>query len=363
MTAQNNVLSRIETIIAPYVERGEVVGVVAAVTDKDDVVAMTTAGFADLGERNPMQQDNLFWIASQTKPITATAVMMLVDDGKVNLDDPITKFLPEFEAQWLVEEQTEDRMVLKRPSKPVTLRNMLCHISGMVFRSEVEQPTLDGLAPIPKILSYANTPLKSEPGERYEYSNMGFNTAGRIIEVVTGKTYAEFLDERLFGPLGMTDTTFWPKGSQLARIAKAYKPNEEQTKLVEFQTPQLSYPLDNPARQPMPGGGLFSTAIDCAKFCQLMLNRGKFGEEQLLSEHSFSEMTRRQTPTHLEQSYGIGFSIGEDRFSHGGALSSDMSIFPKLGVATIYLIQHGGFLGNGAECRGTFQDALIDAYS
>src|SRR5262249_1112701 len=158
-----------------------------------------------------------------------------------------------------------------RPKHPPTVRHLLSHTSGMPFRSAMEQPTLDRLTLRDCVLSYAMTPLGSEPGTEYQYSNAGINTAGRIIEVVSGMPYETFLQKRLFDPLGMKDTTFWPTEEQLKRLAKAYRPKDK-SGLEETTITQLQYPLADRNRKPMPAGGLFSTASDVGRFCQMILN-------------------------------------------------------------------------------------------
>src|SRR5262249_28755422 len=157
-------------------------------------------------------------------------------------------------------------VLLKHPKTPVTVRHVLSHTSGMPFKSLMEQPTIDVLPLRDAVRSYALTPLQSEPGTKYQYSNAGINTAGRIIEVVSGQAYEEFLDKRLFGPLGMKDTTFWPDEKQLERLAKSYKPNADKTGLEETTITSLKYPLNDRKRYPVPGGGLFSTAGDVGRF-------------------------------------------------------------------------------------------------
>src|SRR5262249_6486865 len=153
-----------------------------------------------------------------------------------------------------------------RPKTAVTVRQCLAHTSGMPFASAAEKPTLDALPLKDAVASYARTPLLTEPGTAYRYSNAGINTAGRIIEVVSGMPYETFLDKRLFRQLGMKDTTFWPSEEQLKRLAKGYRPGEGKKGLVETKIGQLRYPLDDRKRGPMPGGGLFSTADDVARF-------------------------------------------------------------------------------------------------
>jgi CubicO group peptidase (beta-lactamase class C family) len=171
--------------LQPFVDRHALAGAVTLVADKDKVLSLEAVGFADVAAGKPMRTDALFWIASQSKPVTAAALMMLVDGGKVSLDDPVAKYLPEFKDQWLAVEQDKDHVLLRKPKRPVTVRDILSHTSGMPFRSALEQPTLDLLPLRDAVRSYAMTPLQFEPGSRYQYSNAGINTAGRIIELAT----------------------------------------------------------------------------------------------------------------------------------------------------------------------------------
>jgi CubicO group peptidase (beta-lactamase class C family) len=257
--------------LEPFIANRTLAGAVTLVASRDKVLSVERIGYADIAARRPMRADALFWIASMTKPITATALMMLVDEGKVNLEDPVEKYLPEFKGQWLAVEKDRDQLLLRRPAHPITVRNVLTHTSGLPFTSAMETPTLDLFPLLAGARSYAMTPLEFAPDSKYQYSNAGINTAGRIIEVVGGMPYEEFLQRRLFGPLGMKDTTFWPAGGQLRRLAKSYKSNLESKALEEISVTQLRYPLDDRRRQPMPAGGLFSTAHDLARFCQMVL--------------------------------------------------------------------------------------------
>ena len=178
----------------------------------------------------------------------------------------------------------------------------------MAFASAMEQPTLDLLALRDAVRSYAMTPLQFEPGSKFQYSNAGINTAGRIIEVVSGMPYEEFMEKRLFTPLGMKDTTFWPSEMQLARLPKSYKPNAQKTDLEETTITQLKYPLSDRKRQPMPAGGLFSTASDVGRFCQMILRGGVFDGKRYLSESAVAQMTRKQTGAAVKDNYGLGWS-------------------------------------------------------
>src|SRR6516162_5531970 len=146
--------------LQPFVDSHSLAGAVVLVADRDKVLALEAVGFADVAARKPIQTDALFWIASQSKPITAAALMMLVDEGKVKLDDPVAKYLPEFKHLWLAVERDEDHVLLKKPKHPVTVRSILSHTSGMPFRSALEQPTLDLLPLQEAVRSYAMTPLE-----------------------------------------------------------------------------------------------------------------------------------------------------------------------------------------------------------
>jgi CubicO group peptidase (beta-lactamase class C family) len=342
--------------LEPFIASNCLAGAVVLAADKEQVLSLDAVGNADIAAGKAMPTDALFWIASQSKPITGAALMMLVDEGKVNVDDPVEKYLPEFRGQWMAVEKDNDHQLLKKPKHPITVRNILTHTSGLPFKSVVEEPTLDLLTLREGALCWALTPLDFEPDTKWQYSNAGINTAGRIIEVVSGMPYAEFLDRRLFQPLGMKDTTFWPSGDQLVRLAKSYRPGPNNMGLEEMTISQLKYPLDDRRRQPMPAGGLFSTASDLARFLQMVLRGGELDGKRYLSEAAVKQMTSKQTGD-LDNGYGFGWATGGGTFGHGGAYATDMSIDSNRGLITIYLIQHAGFPGNGGEARNAFQHA------
>jgi CubicO group peptidase (beta-lactamase class C family) len=347
--------------LQPFVESQSLAGAVTLVADKDKVLSLDTVGFADVGAKKPMRPDSLFWIASQSKPITATALMMLVDEGKVKLDDPVEKYLPEFKGQMVVIEKDSDHMLLRKPKHPITVRNILTHTSGMPFSSAMETPTLDLLPLHDAVRSYAMTPLTFEPDSKWAYSNAGINTAGRIIEVVSGMPFEDFLDKRLFAPLGMKDTTFWPSEEQVTRLAKSYRPNKEKNGLEEIKISQLKYPLSDRKRGPMPAGGLFSTAGDVGRFCQMILNGGVYNGKRLLSEDAVKQMTTKQTGD-LQQNWGLGWSLGGGGFGHGGAQATNMNIDPKRGLIIVWMVQHAGFPGDGNKSQGAFRKAAEELF-
>lgn len=310
------------------------------VATKDRVLTLETVGYSDLATKKPMAPDNLFWIASMTKPMTATAFMMLVDEGKVNVEDPVEKYLPEFKGQMVIAEKDDDHVLLKKPQHPILVREILNHTSGLSFSSALETPTLDRYHLRDAIRGYAMTSLLFEPGTQYQYSNAGTNTAGRIIEIISGISYEEFMDQRLFKPLGMKDTTFWPGEEQLLRLARIYRSKDDKTGLEEATLPQLSFPLNDPTRKSMPAGGLFSVASDVVKFCQMILSGGVYEGKYYLSESAIREMTRRQTSETLENNYGFGWNTTGGNFGHDGAYKTTMYINPRLGLITVLLMHH-----------------------
>ena len=349
--------------LQPFVANHTLAGAVVLVASSDRVLALDAVGYMDITAKRPMRTDALFWIASQSKPMTAAALMMLVDEGKVKLDDPVEKYLPEFKGQWLKAEEDAQHLLLKKPVHPITVRNVLSHTSGLPFSSPIEQPTLDVLPLAARVRSYAMLPLEFEPDSKYAYANAGINTAGRIIEVVSGMPYEQFMDQRLFTPLGMKDTTFWPTEKQVRRLAKSYKANAAKDGLEETTITQLRYPLTDRTREPMPAGGLFSTAADVARFCQMMLNRGELNGKRYLSEAAVSQMTARQTPDTVKEKYGLGLSIGDGEFGHGGAYATNMTIDTQHKLIFIWMIQHAGFPGDGAKSRDAFMQAAKTAFA
>jgi CubicO group peptidase (beta-lactamase class C family) len=351
-----------KTIVAalqPFVDNHELAGAVTLVADKERVLSLDAVGYADVGAKTPLIVQALFWIASQSKPITATLLMMLVDAGKVQLDDPVEKYLPEFKGQMVIEGKDKQLVPAKHP---ITVREILTHTSGLPFATSKESPTLDVLTLKEGARSYGETPLQSQPGTKHSYSNAGINTAGRIIEVVSGMPFETFLEERLTKPLGMKDTTFWPNDEQLKRLAKSYRANKDKTGLEEVKIGQLKYPLSDRKRQPMPAGGLFSTASDMGRFCQMILNDGKWDGKEYLSPAAVKEMTKRQTPEGLAN-WGLGWSRGGDGFGHGGAHATNMSIDAKRGMIVVWMVQQAGpFPGNGGRSQDAFRKAAEEVF-
>jgi CubicO group peptidase (beta-lactamase class C family) len=163
-------LTQVASSLKRYVDRGVLAGAVTLVSSRDKVLSLESVGYSDVDAKTPMTTDAMFWIASMSKPMTATALMMLVDLGKVRLDDPVERYLTEFHGQMVIAEKTENRLVLKKPGHTITVREILSHTSGLVGRSPLERE-LDMLSLREAVLTYASAPLQFEPGTRYEYCN------------------------------------------------------------------------------------------------------------------------------------------------------------------------------------------------
>jgi CubicO group peptidase (beta-lactamase class C family) len=355
--------------LQPFVDSHTLAGAVTLVARRDKVLSVEAVGYSDIAANAPMKPDAIFWIASMSKPMTATALMMLVDEGKVNVNDPVEKYLPEYKGQWLIEEQSSDHMKLKRPAHPITIKNVLTHTSGLPHLSRIEH-LIDTYSLRDAAISYGMSPLQFEPDTKYAYCNAGINTVGRIIEVVSGKPYAEFMEERLLGPLGMKDTTLWPTDAQVKRLAKSYRPNPDKTGLEEITINQLTYPLQNRSRGASPAGGYFSTAADMGTFGQMILRGGEYGGKRYLTEKSLTEMTTTQTGEvavnvkNRDSGYGFGFSTSHtpnSPFGHGGAYATNLGIDPKRGIVTVYMVQHAGYGGtDGGKIMPTFMKAAAE---
>jgi CubicO group peptidase (beta-lactamase class C family) len=228
-------------------------------------------------------------------------------------------------------------------SRPILVREILSHTSGLPFKSAAQPGALDLLPLKDAVRSFASEPLIFQPGTSYSYSNEGINTAARIIEVVTGMPYEQFTQERLFTPLGMRDTTFWPTPEQIGRLAKSYKLDTRVNDLAEQPVDQLTYPLDDRQhRYPMPAGGLFSTAADLSIFCRMILNGGVLDGKRYISQASLHQMTTEQNGGLGKTSYGFGWSILASGFGHGGAYKNSMEIDPAKGRILIFMVQQSG---------------------
>jgi CubicO group peptidase (beta-lactamase class C family) len=372
-------LADIQPRMQAFVDRGEIAGAVTVVGRHDVILNVTVVGSQDLEKRRPMSEDTIFRIASMTKPITAIGIMMLVDEGKLSVEDPVEKYLPEFKGQMLVasRDQAGGTETLKKPTRPIKVRDLLTHTSGLPGwppgLSDIYQKRNRTLAE--GIIAISQRPLEFEPGSKWAYCNQGIDTLGRIIEVVSGQKYEEFLHDRIFFPLAMTDTTFYPTPAQRERVAITYDKTGD--RLVPAANTVLDLPATG-ARYPVPAGGLYSTAGNLAKLYQLMLNHGTRGNIRFLSERVIADMTSVQTgelKTGFVDGMSFGFGWGVVRepkgvtaalspgsYGHGGAYGTQVWIDPAKDLFTVLLIQRNGLKNaDGTEMRRELQELAAAA--
>ncbi len=367
-------LSPIAASQEPFIKDGQLSGAVTLVWRDNQLLSLEAVGFQDLETKTPMQKDSLFWIASMTKPITAFAVMMLQDEGRLSIDDPVSKYLPEFKGQMLLKEKSEAQTVLVKPARAITIKDLLTHTSGLVSNSPLDADAIDVLTLKEALITYALSPLQFEPGAKWSYCNPGINTLGRIIEVVSGEDYAHFLEKRLFNPLHMKDTTFWPSKSELKRLATSYKPTADGKGLEATTIKYLTPPFSDKKRTPLAAGGLFSTAEDLLKFYRMVLNGGELDKKRYLSKATLKLMTQNQTGD-LKASFtegmgmGLGFHIvvtptavtatlSPGTYGHGGAHGTQGWIDPVKKTIHILLIQRAGLKnGDASPMRQAFHEA------
>ena len=353
----------IDAVLMPYVTSGEVSGIVTIVAKGENILSVNNVGFQNIDKNKKMEPDALFWIASQSKPIAATAVMMLVEEGKLSLDEPITTYIPEFNRLVVARIWREGWQVEERLSKPITLRHLLSHTSGMQWVAELQGQAkkIDVLPLQLSLYASTTTPLFFEPGERYNYSNQGINVAAAIIERVSGKPYFDFLQSRLFEPLGMKSATFWPADKDLEKLAVPYKKGSD-GKLEETTIDQLQYPLsDRTKRFAEAAGGLFCKPIDLVKFYQMIANKGVYKGKSYISESSIAEMGKKQTSIDIKDSYGLGWSVTDSFMGHGGAYGTDTKVYQKDGYVVMYFIQEQGLPKSG-EAQIRFLNTVQKIY-
>jgi CubicO group peptidase (beta-lactamase class C family) len=325
----------------PYLDSYKLAGVIGIIADKSGKVHYKNLlGYADVETKQPMHEDQVFWIASMSKMFAGASIMMLSDEGKVSLDDPVTKFIPQLGKWMVIEEKDQAHLLLKPLVRPVTVRHVLSHTSGLTGTSELQQVTGADSTPLKaRALSSVTGPLQWQPGDKYAYGNQGMNIAARIVEIVSGMPYEEFLRKHFFDPLGMTETTFWPTEAQVARLAGAYGPNPAKNGYARGGIGFLTRPFsDRVHRFPEAGGGLFSTTHDILRYGLLLANDGELEGKRYLSHAAMEELRKEQTGT-TKVNYSLGYHLRNGMFGHDGAYGTDLSVNPKTGMVTVFMIQ------------------------
>jgi len=355
-----------------FVDKGRIAGAVTLVARHGVVAAHDAVGWQDIERKIPMKPDSIFQVMSMTKPVTAVAIMMLVDEGRVGLLDPVEKHIPEFRGQMMISEKHADgRVTLKKPSRTITVRDLLTHTSGM--------PTTPppGLAQLYQKLDrtlaeatlvYSQMPLEFEPGSQWLYSNPGIATLGRIVEVASDMPFERFLDTRIFKPLGMNDSFLFPPEDKKPRIADVYRLNIDKLERAGGDS------LGGDAREYRKGAvysgpefALYSTAADLAAFYEMARAGGAFNGKRLLSRAAVDVMSALHTGDikaghNPGTGFGLGWEVAKDpaatlnfwspgTYGHGGAFGTHGYIDKQRDLVGVYLVQGGPVEGKYAFIR------------
>jgi len=391
-------LARMRTVMNQYVTEKKIPGAIGLIARRGKVAYAEAFGMADIEAGKPMRLDTIHRIYSMSKPITSVAVMMLYEEGKFQLNDPVANYLPEFARMQVgVEEkdpQTGQPVLKTVPAKrPITIRDLLRHTSGLTYGvfgdTLVDREYRKARGVMDKdlasfVTALTRLPLLYEPGTRWNYS-LSVDVLGRLVEVLSGKTFEQFLRERIFAPLEMRDTGFYVPASKKDRLAKLYITTKEgklQSAAVcatwqectdKFPTAALSY-LEPPAFQ-SGGGGMVSTAYDYLRFCQMMLNQGQYNGKRLLSRKTVQLMSSDNLGAIPEVSPGLGFGLGfavskapgaagimgtAGEYNWGGAAGTKFWIDPQEELIGIFMIQ---ILLNPVDYGSAFRTLTYQAIS
>ena len=356
----NTILSQIPQRIKYFIDTQTIAGAVTLVSTGSDVVEFHALGMADLEAGRPMQKDTIFQIMSMTKPVTAIGIMMLAEEGKLALRDPVEQYLPEFHNQRIATNVGPDAARLSAPVNPITIRDLLTHTAGIQDAAPAaihDYPQLMNVSLDEVVRQLARQPLLFQPGTQWSYSSPGIEILGRLIEVCSGRKYEDFVADRILRPLGMKDTFFYPPDDKKSRISMVYVSREG--KLVRAPGTILA---GDPAKYrqgavfPAPGWGLYSTAEDLLHLYRMMLNHGSYEGRRYLSPFSVHLMTEAHTGgTHpvgwmRGADYGLAWEVVTDPFGelaghskgtygHGGAFGTQGWIDPRNDLISILLIQ------------------------
>jgi len=364
-------LKLIRPRLQELVDRQEVPGAVALVARHGQIATLEAVGWRDVENRKPMTPDSIFQIMSMTKNFTGVGIMMLVEEGKVELRRPVEDYLPEFKGQLVDETLPDGNHASHPPAHPPTVWQLMSHTSGLAGDPSGEiadNPRTMRLTLAEAVQHYAHERLCFEPSTRWRYSNMGIATLGRIIEVVSGEDYVHFIQTRILEPLGMKDSFFFPPADRRRdRIAMVYK--HEGGKLVRSGAEILA---GDPAlyragaKYPAPEFGLYSTAPDLLKFYSMLLAGGTANGHYYLSRQSIATMTRVFTPNVTPSGwlggtgYGLTFEIvnqpegtlllhSPGTFGHGGAFGTEGWMDPTNDLIRIAMVQVSDGSGGGVR--------------
>ena len=322
------------------IDEGKLSGAVVMVAQDGEVLMHEAMGYQNVEDQVPMSKDTIFRIFSMTKPVTGTALMMLWDEGKFQLDDPVEMHLPELAGMQVFVEQNEDGSWVTEPADhPMTVRELMSHTGGLVYTPPLSQGpvaeayakagimNLTGATLAESMPALKDIPLSYQPGSQWVYS-ISVDVQGYMVERLSGMRFGEFLETRIFQPLGMVDTGFSVKPENAARLSRQYAPNNDGTLRRTDNRPGLAnFDFLSPPKFESGGGGLTSTAADYMRFVQMHLGGGELNGVRILSEAAVAQMRANQLPeavANIGQLYpgnvfGLDFAIVENSDSYQGA--------------------------------------------
>lgn len=370
------VLGRIPKRMQELVDAGVLSGAVTLVQRHGAVASLEAVGWADIEAKKPMKADTIFQVMSMTKPFVGTAIMMLADEGKLAIGDAVEKHLPEFRGQMVIAATHADgSRLVRKPSRLITVRDLMTHTSGMMLNpppgiGELHGALHKSLADVTLILS--QQALEFEPGTKWQYSNEGIATLARIVEVISGQPLEVYMAKRIFEPLGMKDTYFFPPKDKWHRMPTAYILRDG--KPVKYTSDPLGegkMKFRDGAKYSLPEGGLYSTAADLLVLYKTILNQGKHGNFRLLSPAGLKVMRTSQTGDLKTGTPGAGWGLGwfvmkEDAggqpmaagtFGHGGRYGTFCFLDPKNDLIGIFMIHREG----GSDERQAFVQMTYSA--
>lgn len=339
--------------LQPYVDKGELAGAIS-VFYKDGVQETSCVGYADVSQKRAIDLDNVFMQCSQTKGFCGVTIAKLAEEGKLSLDDPVSKYLPEFKELWIQDYEKDGVRVLRKAKNVLTVRMVLNHTGGFPFevsakRNDVRGGGWSGGAPIRQIASIAAaSPIMFEPGTKELYSNTGIDIGAAIVEVITGMKWEDYLKQEVLDPLGMKSTWFWPTDKQLKTKIELYETQKDApAKWVEEMAWQQR-PYNDSHVFASAGAGLWTTANDQLKFYKMLMNLG-VGDNgvRILKEETVKNLLARTTrPDHLG-GYSLGLSAPkEDKedswFGHGGAWGTNCVVNWHKKQLRLWVVQHAG---------------------
>ncbi len=386
-------LNRIATMVQRDIDQKRIAGAVTLVSRRGHIAWFKAQGMQDRENNKPMRPDTMFRICSMTKPITSVAVMMLYEEGKFMLEDPISRYLPEFKNPKVLAKTASGQTYTVPATREITIRDLLRHTSGLTYHWNpdlgpmyTQANVAHGLLPYDgtiedSVKRLAALPLLFNPGERWEYS-LSVDVLGRLVEVASGQPLDEFFRTRIFEPTGMKDTYFYPPDKKIERLATAYTyyPDKGLNRFPDAPITEgsFSYSADYPYRGPKKlfsgGAGLVSTAADYYRFCQMLLDGGRVGNTQLLSRKSIELMTHDQLgKIGPDQGFGLGFGVEgikspldelgtPGQFGWGGFFYTAFSIDPKEQMIVIFMgqLHPTGDLHLDQQAHALAYQAIID---